>query len=319
MLLRVIAPSEYARLVLPLSARMWAGRRDLETYVSQTVEIARGRYGRRFYRTIGLYDGSALLASCKRYERTVRLGKQRLRVVGLGAVYTPEPLRGRGYASAMLAMILDAARANRYDAVYLFSDIRPHFYEQLGFRLQPSRTLTLRADALPKSRIEIARLEERDWPRVQRCFSLLDRTRSWSFARTPLVWEWVRMRLRHGSEHARGAAANFVVRRHGGVHAYVIGARDPARDTYVLDEFGFAGEIGAALIPPLLRSAAGDLHRIAGWLPPDGARPLLPRGRLRDRRVAIFMIAPLSSLGRRWCALSERASQSDGVWSTDHV
>jgi GNAT superfamily N-acetyltransferase len=319
MQLRVVAPSEYARLVLPLSAQMWAGRRDLQTYVSQTLEIARGRYGLRSYRTIGLYEGSALLASCKRYERIVRVGRQRLHVVGIGAVFTPTPLRGRGYASAMLGMALDSARSSGADAIYLFSDIRPHFYEQLGFRLQPSRTLTLRADALPKSRIEIARFEERDWPCVQRCFSLLDRARPWSLVRTPLAWDWVRTRLAHGSEHVRGAAANFVVRWKGGVRAYVIGTRDPERDTYVLDEFGFAGTAGAALIPPLLRSAAGDLRRITGWLPPDGTRHLLPRGTVRDRRVAIFMIAPLTALGRKWCVLSESASPSDGVWSTDHV
>ncbi len=318
MQLRTIPPAEYARLVLPLSARLWKGRRSVETYVAQTLEIARGAYGARYYRTIGFYDGDALCASCKRYERTIRVGTQRLRAFGLGAVFTPEPLRGRGYASAMIAMMLDAARGT-YDAAFLFSDIRPSFYEELGFRLEASRTITLRADTLVRSRIEIARLEERDWTGVRRCFALQDRARDWSFARTPLVWDWVRMRLRHGSEHVRGAEANFVVREHGAVRAYVLGMRVPEVDTYVVDEFGFADHRSAQQIPALLRGAAGDLRRIAGWLPPDGARSLLPRGAVRDRRDAIFMIAPLSERGKRWCALSERTSSADGVWATDHV
>ncbi len=317
--LRTITPTEHARLVLPLSAKLWAGRRNRETYIAQTLEIAQGGYGRRYYRTLGLYDNGELTTSCKRYERTVRLGARRLRVFGVGAVFTPEPLRGRGYASAMLAMLLDASRAEGCDAVYLFSDIRPQFYEELGFRRQPSRTITLRSDDLPAGRIEIAKLEERDWDGIRRCFSMLDRARTWSFARTPLVWDWIRMRMRHGSEHTRGADAHFVVSNGRGVFAYAFGMRVPERDTYELDEFGFAGDGGDALVPALLRSAAGDLRRISGWLPPDGARRSLPRGSLRDRRSAIFMIAPLSELGKHWCALSERPSPVDGVWATDHI
>jgi GNAT superfamily N-acetyltransferase len=319
MQLRVIAPDTYARLVLPLSAELWAGRRDLYTYVAQTTEIARSRYGRRFYRTVGLYEHGRLTVSCKRYERTIRVGAQRLRAVGLGAVYTPAELRRRGYASAMLGMLLDDSHRRGYDAVYLFSDIRPAFYQELGFRIQPSRTITLRSDLLPKSRVEISPLRDRDWPAIERCFALLDRTRPWSFARTPLVWNWVKMRVEHGSEHARGAPANFVVRDRGAVHAYVLGVRDPEQDTYMVDEFGFAGENGTALLPAVLRGAAGDLRRIFGWLPPDGARHLLPRGTVRKRRQAILMIAPLSAAGRKWCALSERTSAADRVWATDHI
>lgn len=318
MQLRTIAPIEYARAVLPLSAPLWSGRRDLDTYVEQTVAIARSRYGKRFYRTVGLFDGSALVSSCKRYERIVRVERRRLRAVGFGAVYTPDGLRGRGYASAMLAMSLDDARARGFDAAYLFSDIRPHFYEQLGFRRQPSRTLFLRADVLPKSRIVLSRLTEDDWPQIVRCFNARDRRRPWSFARTPLVWNWIRTRIEHGSEHARGAPAHFVVRANGQVRAYVLGVRVPETDSYVLDEVGCASH-DASLVPALLRGAAGDLGKISGWLPPDGVRSLLPRGRVRDRRVAIFMIAPLSPEGKRWCALSERESDADGVWAADHV
>jgi len=319
MQLRTIPPAEYARSVLPLSAKLWAGRRNMPTYIAQTLEIASGSYGKRYYRTIGLYDGAELTASCKRYERMVRVGAGRLRTFGLGAVFTPEPLRGRGYASALIAMLLDAGRSAGFDAAFLFSDIRPQFYEELGFRRQASRTIAVRTDTLPNARVEIARLEERDWQGVHRVFSPLERERAWSFLRTPLVWDWVQMRARHHSEHTRGAQASFVVRERGSVRAYVLGTRVPERDSYVVDEFGFANERAAEIVPLLLRGAAGDLRRITGWLPPAGARELLPRGSVRDRKEAIFMIAPLSPNGKRWCALSERPSDADGVWATDHL
>lgn len=305
--------------MLPLTAKLWAGRRRMETYIAQTIEIAESPFGKRSYRTFGLFDGDVLTASCKRYERAVRLGAGRLRTFGLGAVFTPEPLRGRGYASAMIAMLLDAGRDAGYDAAFLYSDIRPQFYEALGFRRQPSRTISLRTDALTKQRVEIGRLEDRDWPGVRRAFGSLERARTWCFARTPLVWSWVEMRVRHGSEHARGGEAHFVVRNRAGVRAYVLGVRVPERDAYVVDEFGIASERDAEIVPPLLRGAAGDLRRIAGWLPPDGARALLPRGSVRDRKDGVFMIAPLTRAGRQWCALSERDSDGDGTWATDHL
>ena len=317
-----IAPIDlptYAREVLPRTASLWAGTRDFERYVAQTEAIARSGYGRRHFRTIGLYDGETLLASMKRYERTLRFGEHRLRAFGIGAVFTPEELRGRGYASAMLAMNLDAAREDGYDLAYLFSDIRPKFYADLGFTLLPSRAISLRVDGLATPRIEVRRLEDDDWAGVRRCFELCERGRGWGLVRTPLVWEWLRLRMQQGAEHSVGEQTNLVVRRGRGIAAYVLGVRAPEHDAYLLDEFGFADAEAAALVPALLRSAAGDLHRVTGWLPPDGARERLPKASVRKRSDALLMAAGLSRNGERWLHLAATPSSADGVWSTDHI
>lgn len=309
----------YAREVLPLTAEVWAGKRDFERYVSQNLEIAHSGYGRRHFRTVGLSDGTTLLSSFKRYERAIRMGAQRIRALGIGAVYTPPELRGRGYASAMVAMAMDHARADGYDVAYLFSDIRPQFYEELGFVQLTSRAISLRADNLSNERIEVQRLEDQDWSGVRRCFELRDRARSWAFVRTPLVWELVRLRIRQGSEQVAGVQTNLVVRRGRGIAAYVLGVRAPEHDAYLLDELGFADAQAAGLVAPLLRSAAGDLRRIAGWLPPEFARERLPRASVRRRSDSIFMAAPLSPLGKTWLQLASATSNGDGVWSTDHI
>lgn len=309
----------YAREVLPLTAEVWAGKRDFERYVSQNLEIARSGYGRRHFRTMGLSDGSTLLSSFKRYERAIHMNAQRLRAFGIGAVYTPSALRGRGYASAMIAMAMDRARADGYDIAYLFSDIRPQFYEELGFSSLASRAISLRADNLPNDRIEVQRLEERDWSGVRRCFELRDRARPWAFVRTPLVWELIRLRIRQGADHPIGVQTNLVVRRGRAIAAYVLGVRAPEHDAFLLDEFGFADAQAAGLVGPLLRSAAGDLRRIAGWLPPEFARERLPRASVRRRTEAIFMAAPLSSAGKAWLRVASASSTGDGIWSTDHI
>ncbi len=319
MKLAPIDAAAYAREVLPLTAELWAGRRDYETYVAQTNEIAACGYGQRHYRTLGLYDGSQLVASFKRYERTVHFGARRLQAVGIGAVFTPNEFRGRGYASAMLAMVLDRSRAEGYDIAYLFSDIRPQFYNELGFTTLPSRSMSLRADGLAGSRIEVQRLDEGDWTGVRRCFELGERLRPWGFARTPLVWDWIRMRYRHDSEHAVGVQTNLVVRRGRGIAAYILGVRAPEHDAYLVDEYGFADAEAGILVGPLLRAAAGDLRRVAGWLPPDPAREALARASVRKRTKAIFMAAPLTHNGTAWLKAATAASKADGVWSTDHI
>lgn len=319
MRLREISPDAYARDVLPQTAPLWAGRRSFEEYARQTLEATRGRYGRRHYQTIGLYGGSTRVSSFKRYERAVRNGSRSLRAVGFGAVFTPPEYRGRGYATLMLAMALDEARNQGWDLGFLFSDIRPQFYAALGFRELPSRGFSLRAAALAAARLPLARLTDDDWDAVAQAFEYTQRSRAAAFIRSSKTWDWIRMHARHAGEQAVRPSTNLVVRRGRNVRAYVLGARDLQRDAYIIEEFAFADESEAAAIPALLRAAAGDLRRIAGWLPPNGARDLLPRPSVRKRTRAILMMAPLSLEGGRLIDVISANSFGDFCWPTDHI
>jgi hypothetical protein len=93
-------------------------------------------------------------------------------------------------------------------------------------------------------------------------------------------------------------------------------------DTFVVDDFAFDGEPGRAIIPALLRAGAGDLRRVGGWLPTPPGRDVLPRASVRARKNAVFMVAPLSPLGRAWwtqCGGEILASRADAVSNADHV
>ncbi len=314
-----IAPEAYAKRILPLTAPLWANGRTFDAYVSQTLELARSEYGKKHYRTDGLRVGKDIVASFKRYERVAWLRSNKLAAIGIGAVFTPPEFRGRGYASAMLAMALDNARSQRLDFAYLFSDIHPQFYKTLGFVELPSRLISFRADSLSRKRLDIATLSAKDWPAVRRCFDATQTRRDWGFERGPAFWKWLQTRIAHGSEHVHGQAVHLIARRGRAVAAYVLGQREPAHDAYVLDEFGFAGETDRELVGSLLRAAAGDLRRITGWLPPDSVRNLLPRGSVRKRKDAVLMIAPLSSRGKTFLERAKTTGAADGVWSTDHI
>ena len=317
--LDVIGPAEYARDVLPHSHALWAGARTFDEYVTEFLATASSAWGKRRFRTLGLRVGGGVVASCKRYDRVLRCGARTYRAAGIGAVFTPQELRGRGYATALLGAFLDAERDAGTDLAYLFSDIHPAFYERLGFVTLPSRTISLRAGMLLTERVEVVALGDGDGTAVRRVFDALDARRPFAFARTPLDWEW--QRLRAGSREHGGGLVSLGVRRGRALAAYVTGRRVPAADAFVLDELAFARDEDVRCIAPLLRAAAGDLRTIRGWLPPAVAREALPRGAVRARGDAIAMLVPLSAPFRTAfrAHASERRDASDPCWSTDHV
>ena len=319
--LEPIAPEEYVRTVLPDTFGLWGNKRTFERYVEDFRELAASTYAKRRDFTIGVYEDCELVASCKTYDREIRWQEQSLRAVGIGAVFTPSRVRGRGYATAMLGALLDAERDAGRDVAFLFSDIHPGFYTRLGFIALPSRLITIRASSLGDDRIVATPLENRDWPAVRRCFEAMDAERAWSLRRTPLVWDW--MRRRWNAPVPEGTqAVQLVVRRGRNVIAYALGRRVPRHDHFALDDFGFDGDDGRAAIGPLLRSAAGDLRRVSGWLPPPIARGALPAGSSRARKEAILMIAPLSGAARAWWAANKDATlvnRADACWDGDHI
>jgi GNAT superfamily N-acetyltransferase len=317
--LDVVAVDDYVRDVLPRTAALWAGARTFDQYAAEFRAVAGSGWGKRRFRTVGLRIGGALVASCKRYERDLRCGDRIYRAAGIGAVFTPDELRGRGYATALIAAFLDAERDAGTDLAYLFSDLHPAFYARLGFVALASRTIALRADTLPGDRVEVAVVSDADATAVRRVFDALDARRPFAFVRRPLDWEW--QRLRSSSREHASQLMRLGVRRGRSPSAYVAGRRVPAADAFVLEELAFARDDDARFIAPLLRAAAGDLRTIRGWLPPAVARDALPRGAVRARSSAIAMLVPLSARFRtafRAGAFDKR-TPADPCWSTDHV
>jgi GNAT superfamily N-acetyltransferase len=319
--LEALSIETYVSSVLPESLALWGGGRSLERYAEDFRAVASSTYMKRRPFTVGILDGGRIVSSCKNYDRELRWDGAALRTTGIGAVFTPPALRGRGYASVMLGALLDAERAAGRDVAFLYSDIHPAFYEKLGFVAVPSRTISLRAASLDGSPCGAEPLAPSDWAAVRRCFEALDGARPWSLRRTPLVWDWMRRRF-DGPPQSGEQPVRLIVRRRRSIIAYVLGRRVVRRDAFVVDDFAFDGDEGRQVLGPLLRSAAGDLSRIAGWLPPPLAREALPAGSVRSRKDAILMFVPISPRGRAWWKASAEAlhtSRSDATWSADHV
>jgi GNAT superfamily N-acetyltransferase len=316
-----LSTAEYVRDVLPHSAEIWSGDLSFADYAAEFGALSASGFGRRRFRTLGLSDDGEIVASCKRYQRELRCGERTFRAAAVGAVFTPKALRGRGYATALLGALLDAERAAGTDFIFLFSDIHPAFYQRLGFVALPSRAIVLRADTLPHVRIPGRTLVEADWPAIERCFGAHEAAREFALTRPPLVWDWIRMRAQ-AKESGGGVLVRLGVMRARRLVAYVLGRRFAAVDSFALDEFAYVDDEAAALVPALIRNAAGDLRKVTGWLPPAPARTLIPRGAVRPRKAAITMVMPLSAAARAAWERSSAAitgNAADPCWNADHV
>jgi GNAT superfamily N-acetyltransferase len=100
-------------------------------------------WGRANLRRVALVDGGRVLSSAKRYDLEALTGGRRIRVLGIGAVFTDAGLRGQGHAAALIDAMIADARARGCELALLFSEIGAGYYERLGFRVIAHRVPTI--------------------------------------------------------------------------------------------------------------------------------------------------------------------------------
>src|SRR5713226_3170678 len=137
---------DYFRGVQPI----WGGGLSPERFVAFQRRLADSREAGQRYHLFGLFEGDRLLSAMKTYDLRGSYAGTPLRLLGIGAVYTPPVLRRRGHARRMLELAIDDHRSRGYDAAVLFSDIAGEYYERLGFRALESAECTAGADELPR-------------------------------------------------------------------------------------------------------------------------------------------------------------------------
>jgi predicted N-acetyltransferase YhbS len=131
--------------ILDESHRIWSdglSRRDYGRYNAMQLRTPWG--GRHLRRMLLVDDNGEVLSSAKQYDLVVRLDGRSVRAMGIGAVFTPEASRGRGYARALLDRMIEKAAAVGAELALLFSEIDPDYYASAGFEPVPRRELTIR-------------------------------------------------------------------------------------------------------------------------------------------------------------------------------
>lgn len=144
--------------ILKETHRIWSGGLTFYAYLDYLERQTSSPWGRRNLSmralqmpgATGLAEG--IVTSCKTYNLTLRArslaGQPRhLNFVGLGAIYTPEAHRGKGYARTLLDLLKEEAWAQGRDGMLLFSDIGSDFYGSCGFLEMSAATFTLEINA----------------------------------------------------------------------------------------------------------------------------------------------------------------------------
>ena len=245
-----------------------------------------------------LLDGARVLASAARYDLSARIDGRIRRVLGIGSIFTPRELRGRGAASAMIAHLVDAADTEGHEFVLLFSDIGPALYERLDFVPVPLEQATLTVHMKGGAPAMLVRAgDDRDVPhlaelgltRAVGARLALDRTED--YIRHAIT----RRRLLTGLGPAGLRQIEFLVAEEGHMAvAYLVCTVHHGR--WVIEEAGdrdpSGARIGAMLQVMLAREPSLPPPAITAWWPRSLTPPQLE---VTARRATdeVMMIRPL--------------------------
>jgi predicted N-acetyltransferase YhbS len=139
--------SRSAETVLDQTFPHWGEGLTRQAYGQWNAAQLRTVWGSINLRRVGLVDAGQVLASAKSYDFQALVDGQECRTLGIGAVFTPPELRGRGHARRLVEEMLAAARDQGCRRALLFSEIGPEYYQELGFAVVPRLVVDLEVDA----------------------------------------------------------------------------------------------------------------------------------------------------------------------------
>ncbi len=276
--------AEYFRGIQPI----WGGGLDEGRFQLFQRRLADAPEASDRYRLLGWFDGRKLLSAMKAYDLRGTCARRPLGALGVGAVFTPPPLRRKGYAAAMLRAAMDQYRERGAQAAVLFSDIEVAYYERLGFRVVESRECSVEAGALPRPAGGFRPAVAGDEGAMSALFAA-PRAQETRFALDRDGWT-LRFQLRRLRELAR---ARGIGEPEWGV---MVGKEAAAmirfgRDTVDVLEAAWSGEHARDVLLSGLRDCMhrAGRQKLRIW-PAGQLRGLFPS---HERKNAIAMVAPL--------------------------
>lgn len=277
---------------------VWGEGLTFDAYSRYVRGLRRTAWGESHLERVVLLDGARVLASAARHDLTARIDGRIRRVLGIGSVFTPRELRGRGAASALIAHLVDAANTEGHEFVLLFSDIGPVLYERLDFVPVPLEQATLTVHMKSGAPAMLVRAgDDRDIPhiaelgltRASGARLALDRTED--YVRHAIT----RRRLLAGLGPPGARHIEFLVAEEGHMAvAYLVCTA--YRGVWTIEEAGdrdpSGARIGAMLQVMLAREPSLAPPTITGWWPHSLTPPQLE---IAARRATdqVMMIRPL--------------------------
>jgi len=289
--------------ILDATSRIWSEGLTRGNYGRWNAAQQRTPWGRQRLQRFALVDERGdWLATAKRYRFTARLAGREIQMCGIGAVFTREDRRGRGYATAIVEQLLDRERREGVPLAALFSEIGTAFYERLGFTARPLDEVTVNVTVKGGSPAMLVRAgDDRDLPAIAAMHQVRAASAPFALMRdVPLIqFALARKRLRAGLGPVGRRQVEFFAAEEGAsAVAYVVlsvneygwtleeaGDRDPA-----------AARLGAMLQVLLAREPSNAAPLIRTWWP--RAFPVPPQLTLADRSEPkdMLMMKPLGDI-----------------------
>lgn len=232
-------------------------------------------WGRAHLRRVALVEGDRVLCSAKDYRFQAHVDGRLVSVLGIGAVFTPPDLRGRGHARTLIDQLIAQAGADGCELALLFSEIGPAYYERMGFRVLPRPSFDI--EVLPGRRAGapatlVRSGESSDLGSIVDMAARYRDAASFALDRTAdlIAFGITRRRLLAGLGPAGLRDVEFLVAEEGHrAVAYVVVTRGPSG--LVLEDCGdrdpTGARIGAILQVMAARHPVDPQLRLRGWLP----------------------------------------------------
>src|SRR5687768_7527504 len=240
-------------------------------------------------------DDGAVLASIKRYRLSARYDGEVVPVLGIGAVFTPPELRGRGHALAIMERVIAEEAAAGTALAALFSEIGADYYRRAGFETVPLDEVTLTVKAKPGAPAVLVRSgTDVDLPAIVAMHEARAASARFSLVRTPELIHYAiaKKRLLAGLGPIGRRQVEFWVTEEGlAAAAYVVISADERG--WFIEEAGdrdpSAARLGAMLQVLLAREPSHVPPAIPAWWP--AAFPVPQQMTIVDRKPSndIFM------------------------------
>jgi predicted N-acetyltransferase YhbS len=265
--------------ILDASFSIWNDGLDRRAYERWYDGQRSTPWGRAHLRRVALTEGDRVTASAKLYELSAACDGRPIRLLGIGAVFTQPPFRGRGLAPRLIASIERDARAAGVDALLLFSEIGAAYYERLGFETIP--TVDLRLRVIESSRrgapaVLVRAGDDRDVDAIVAMDAARAEGARWHVRRDRDLVQFaiVKKRLLAALSPPGVRSLQFFVAEEGAaaVAYVVIAVAAGASPEWTIDSCGdrdpAGARVGAILQALVARDPGGARPSIGAWLPP---------------------------------------------------
>jgi GNAT superfamily N-acetyltransferase len=299
----VVAEGPLLDHIVSLTFDIWNEGLNERGYSQWNAAQMRTPWGREHLHRVALVDDAGqLLATAKRYRLRIRLDGRDGWMVGIGAVFTPPALRGKGYASQLVEQLLEMARKEGAILAGLFSEIGASYYERFGFVTIPIDEVTVNVERRGGAPAMLVRAgDDRDLAAIAAMHQVRSSGVRFALSRDrPLIYyAFSKKRLLAGLGPHGLRQVEFVVAEEG-ASAVAYALLHENANGWTLEEAGdrdpAGARLGAMLQVLVAREPSAPAPLIRAWWP--AAFPVPPQISLTDRAPAhdLFMVKPLADV-----------------------